>query len=170
MSASYERVGRVAAASVLGVVTGLVLLGICDDYARAAGVWLGYTLVCAFVINSERGERASVLALLAAFPALVPPLVLVFPLAFLSGDLCFSAVHITAGAYRFVSELAAFFFGVSFIAIVLFAFARSWFLIVVKSLTNPELVTRLKTFDKVLRTAATVVGSVGLLYLAVKGS
>ncbi|HUP61711.1 MAG TPA: hypothetical protein VNA69_14970 [Thermoanaerobaculia bacterium] len=170
MTAAQERVGRVAMASILGVVTGILLQAICGDFGRAAAVWLAYTLVCAAVINSSDGERVSAIAWMALLPAAVPPLVLVYPFLFLNGSLCFSAVPLSSKAISFVLELAGFFVAVSYIGIVLFAFARSWLLNFVRALTDPQLTKKLKTADAVLKATVALVGSLGLLYLAVTQS
>lgn len=165
---TQQRLGRIGSATIVAVVAGIVLQAICSNMARALGVWLIYAVVCAALLNTKTGEKPIHLTWMAALPAVTPLLVLAYPALFLDRGVCFSGVALDSRATQFVVEFVLFFVAGSWAAVTLFAFARNrlllWFK---KSLPNTlETITKL---DAVVQAAVVLVGSIGLLYLAIVG-
>lgn len=164
-----ERLGRLALGSIAAIVGGLVLQGICADPSRAIAVWLLYVIVVACALNSREGEPLWVLARLAALPAIVPLIVLSYPALFSDGAACISGVRLTGKAVGFITEFCIFFSVISWIAIMLFAFARNALLGVFDHVTNPRFAERLKAAEAAVKAAVLLTGSLGLLYMAITG-
>lgn len=164
-----ERLGRLAFSSIAAVMGGIVLLDICGNPLRAMLLWLLYVVVCAVLLNSERGEPAKIIRKLAMLPALIPLLVLSYPAIFLDEGVCFSGVRLTGKDWKFIAGFCMFLASVSWAGIALFAFCRNRILEVIKASAKPSAVTKLKTIDAALRASITIVGSLGLLYLAIVG-
>lgn len=165
-----ERLGRMAMGTILAVIGGIVLQGICSDPIRAIACWLLYVVVVAIAINSERCDEMRALAVLAILPAITPLIVLAYPVMFLNQGVCISGVRLTREQGGLIAGFCVFFAIVSWLAITLFAFARNSIVSGIGKIADVKLAERLTAFDKVLRTGDAVVGSVGLLYLALVGS
>jgi hypothetical protein len=164
-----ERLGRLAFSSIAAVIGGIVLLDICGKPLRAMLLWLVYVVVCAVLLNSERGEPAKVITRLAILPALIPLLVLSYPAIFLEEGVCFSGVRLTGKDWKFIAGFCIFLASASWAGITLFAFCRNRILEVLTAGAKQSTVTKLKTIDAALRASIAIVGSLSLLYLAVVG-
>jgi hypothetical protein len=164
-----ERLGRLALGSIAAIIASLVLQGICSDPSKAMGVWLLYTIVVACAINSQDGEPALVLAAMAILPAATPLLVLSYPLLFLNEGVCFSGAILTGRAAGFVALFFLFLLLASWVAIVLFAYARNTLVGFFVQITDPKFAAKLKATEAVVKAAVLLAGSVGLLYMAIIG-
>jgi hypothetical protein len=78
MKMTKEAMGRVATASIIGVLAFVVLNRSCGMIPDVVIWWLVYALGCGVVLNTEKGEAQRALARLAILPSLVPVIVLLF--------------------------------------------------------------------------------------------
>jgi hypothetical protein len=165
-----DRLGRLALSTIAAVMAGIAFLGICSDMFRALGVWLLYAVTCAVLLNTARGERAGVLARLAILPTLTPLLVWAYPALFAkNGVACVSGVPLKSRDWDVIFEFCLYFVAMSWVGITLFGFARNRVFAIIISGASPETAARILNISKVLRAIVTVLGSLGLLWLAITG-
>lgn len=164
-----DRLARLAVSSLAAVVGGILLLDTCGNLFRAIGSWLLYSVVCAVLLNSREGEDLRTLSRLAILPAISPLLVLAYPALFLNQGICFSGVQLTGRASGFILGLCAFVFVASYCAISLFAFGRTMLLAALTASSTAAMAERIRRIDATVRVLTTLVGSAGLLCLALRG-
>lgn len=157
-----QYVGRVAGASIVAVIGGIALMNqSATDPAMIITWWLVYTVCCGLALGTHPKDTLRTVAGLALLPALVP-LIEVAALDIITGQ----SVHISGAQVR---PTVAITIGIlDWIGIWLFSFARRQVLRAINIARDPNTQKRLQNIEGVVRTLATVLGTIAMV-IAGKG-